>query len=72
MLTGCVVPCLQLPIKKIKLQGYYDGYNTDDFIAFVEEVELAGYYRPAVTVREVASPTIREAEQIGSRIGSDE
>jgi hypothetical protein len=37
MLTGGVVPCLPpLPIKKIKLQGHYDGYNTDDFIAFVE------------------------------------
>ncbi len=38
MLTGGVVPCLPpLPIKKIKLQGHYDGYSTDDFIAFVEE-----------------------------------
>jgi hypothetical protein len=37
MLTGGVVPCVQpLPIKKIKLQGRYDGYNTDDFIAFLE------------------------------------
>ena len=38
MLTGGVVPCLRpWPIKKIKLQGKYAGYNTDDFIAFVEE-----------------------------------
>lgn len=37
MLTGGVVPCLRpWPIKKIKLQGKYEGYNTDDFIAFVE------------------------------------
>jgi len=37
MLTGGVVPCLQpWPIKKIKLQGRYEGYNTDDFVAFVE------------------------------------
>jgi hypothetical protein len=37
MLTGGVVPCLQpLPITKIKLQGKYAGYNTDDFIAYVE------------------------------------
>ncbi len=37
MLTGGVVPCLQpWPIKKIKLQGKYAGYNTDDFIAFLE------------------------------------
>jgi hypothetical protein len=37
MLTGGVVPCLQpFPIKQIKLQGKYAGYNTDDFIVFVE------------------------------------
>ena len=37
MLTGGIVPGLPpLPIKRIKLQGRYDGYNTDDFIAFVE------------------------------------
>ncbi len=38
MLTGGAVPCLRpWPIKRIKLQGKYEGYNTDDFIAFVEE-----------------------------------
>lgn len=39
MLTESFVPCLTrpLPIKKIKLQGRYDGYHTDDFIAFVED-----------------------------------
>ena len=37
MLTGGVVPCIQpLPIKEIKLQGKYAGFNTDDFIAFAE------------------------------------
>jgi hypothetical protein len=37
MLTGGIVPGLPpLPINRIKLQGRYDGYNTDDFIAFVE------------------------------------
>lgn len=37
MLTGGVVPCLQpLPIKQIKLQGKYAGYDTDDFIVFAE------------------------------------
>ena len=31
------MPCLQpWPIKKIKLQGRYEGYKTDDFIVFVE------------------------------------
>lgn len=38
MLTGGAVPCLPAwPIQKIKLQGRYAGYNTDDFIAFVED-----------------------------------
>ena len=38
MLTGGVVPCLPpWPVKKIKLQGRYAGYQTDDFIVFVEE-----------------------------------
>ena len=38
MLTGGVVPCLPpWPVKKIKLQGRYTGYQTDDFIVFVEE-----------------------------------
>lgn len=38
MLTGGAVPCLRpWPIKRIKLQGRYEEYKTDDFIAFVEE-----------------------------------
>ena len=38
MLTGGFAPCLPLlPIKKIKLQGRYDGYETDDCIVFLEE-----------------------------------
>jgi hypothetical protein len=38
MLAGGAVPCLPAwPIQKIKLQGRYAGYNTDDFIAFVED-----------------------------------
>jgi hypothetical protein len=37
MLSGGVVPCLPaLPIKQIILQGKYAGYDTDDFIVFVE------------------------------------
>lgn len=38
MLTEGFVPSLpNLPIKRIKLQGRYEGYNTDDFIVFVED-----------------------------------
>jgi hypothetical protein len=37
MLCGGFVPCLPpWPIKKIKLQGRYTGYETDDLIVFVE------------------------------------
>lgn len=38
MLTGGAVPCLPpWPIVKVKLQGRYAGYQTDDFIVFVEQ-----------------------------------
>ena len=38
MLSGGFVPCLPaFPIKKIKLQGRYEGYQTDDCIVFLEE-----------------------------------
>ena len=38
MLSGQVAPCLPPhPIKKIKLQGHYAGFNTDDFIVFSKQ-----------------------------------
>jgi hypothetical protein len=38
MLTGGFSPCLPCwPISKIKLQGKFAGYNTDDLIVFVEQ-----------------------------------
>lgn len=38
MLTGGFVPCLPCwPISKIKLQGKFAGYETDDMIVFVEK-----------------------------------
>jgi energy-coupling factor transporter ATP-binding protein EcfA2 len=40
MLTGRIAPCLPpWPITKIKLQGRYVGYETDDFIVFVKNLE---------------------------------
>ena len=37
MLTGGFAPCLPCwPISKIKLQGKFDGYDTDDLVVFVE------------------------------------
>ena len=40
MLSGRFAPCLpQFQITKIKLQGRYDGFNTDDFIVFTKQLE---------------------------------
>ena len=40
MLTGGFAPCLPTwPVKKIKLQGKYTGYETDDLIVFVENAD---------------------------------
>ena len=40
MLTGGYAPCLPCwPIKKIKLQGKIDGFDTDDLIVFVENAD---------------------------------
>jgi hypothetical protein len=37
MLTGGFAPCMPCwPIKKIKLQGKYAGYDTDDMVIFIE------------------------------------
>ena len=38
MLTGGISPCLPpFPIVKIKLQGHYAGFNTDDLIVFAKD-----------------------------------
>ena len=40
LLTGRMAPCLPAwPITKIKLQGHYAGYDTDDFIIFVQDAQ---------------------------------
>ncbi|MCM2409478.1 ATP-binding protein, partial [Anabaena sp. PCC 7938] len=40
MLTGRLAPCLPpFPIIRIKLQGRYAGFNTDDFIVFTKQSE---------------------------------
>lgn len=39
MLTGGYAPCVPCwPIKEIKLQGKIDGFDTDDLVVFVEEI----------------------------------
>ena len=40
MLSGCVAPCLPPhQIIKLKLQGRYAGFNTDDFIVFSKQFQ---------------------------------
>ena len=42
MLTGCIAPCLPpYPITKLKLQGHYAGFATDDFIVFTKHIQTA-------------------------------
>ncbi|MHB1678130.1 MAG: hypothetical protein ACYCSS_11450 [Sulfuriferula sp.] len=44
MLAGGFAPCLPcLPISKIKLQGKYAGYDTDDLIVFVKDSQGLEY-----------------------------
>jgi hypothetical protein len=37
MLCRGLAPCINIPIKKIKLQGKYNGYETDDLIIFSDD-----------------------------------
>ncbi len=41
MLTGRVAPCLpSWPIMRLKLQGSYAGFKTDDFVVFIKDPQL--------------------------------
>ena len=59
MLSGGVSPCLpSWPIKKIKLQGKYGGFSTDDCIIFTkepngkQEAKLLAQIKPSVSITE--------------------
>ena len=59
MLTGGFAPCLPCwPIKQIKLQGKFAGYDTDDLIIFVnkssgnEERKILGQIKHSVSITE--------------------
>jgi hypothetical protein len=60
MLTGGFAPCLLplWPIKKIKLQGKYAGYDTDDLIVFAKspdaekEIKLIGQIKHSLKITE--------------------
>lgn len=57
MLAGQPAPCLpSFPISKLKLQGRYDGFHTDDFIVFANdyhtdnEAKLLGQIKHDITI----------------------
>lgn len=59
MLTGGFAPCLPCwPIKKIKLQGKFAGYDTDDLIVFVEKAgngekrKILGQIKHSISITE--------------------
>lgn len=59
MLTGGYAPCLPTwPIRKIKLQGKIEGYDTEDLIVFTKhpdrekEAKLLGQIRHSITIAE--------------------
>jgi len=69
MLTGGFAPCIPyFPITKIKLQGKFDGYDTDDLIVFLEESgggekrKILGQIKHFVTITE-KDPTFGEVIQ---------
>lgn len=59
MLAGGYAPCLPCsPIKKIKLQGKFSGYQTDDLIVFTQDLtskkerKLLGQIKHSITITE--------------------
>ncbi len=59
MLTGGFVPCMPCwPISKIKLQGKFAGYDTDDLVVFVEKPgsnqkrKLLGQIKHSISITE--------------------
>jgi hypothetical protein len=58
MLTGRLAPCLPpFPITKIKLQGRYADFNTDDFIVFAKQPETEGAGRLLAQIKHNISIT---------------
>jgi hypothetical protein len=58
MLSGRLAPCLPpFPITKIKLQGHYAGFNTDDFIVFTKQPETEGEARLLAQIKHYISIT---------------
>lgn len=62
MLTGGFAPCLPpWPIVKVKLQGKYEGYDTDDLIVFAREPSGGREAKLLVQVKHAVSITPSDA-----------
>jgi hypothetical protein len=60
MLSGRLAPCLPpFPITKIKLQGRYAGFHTDDFIVFAKQPETEIEARLLAQIKHDISITAR-------------
>lgn len=61
MLSGRIAPCIPLfPIIKIKLQGHYAGFNTDDFIVFSKQPETEKEARLLTQIKHDISITAKD------------
>lgn len=61
MLSGRLAPCIPpFPIIKIKLQGHYAGFNTDDFIVFSKQPETEKEARFLAQIKHDISITARD------------
>lgn len=62
MLSGRLAPCLPpFPITKIKLQGRYSGFNTDDFIVFSKQPKTDQEAKLLAQIKHDISITARDA-----------
>lgn len=61
MLTGRVAPCLPpWPITKLKLQGRYAGFNTDDFIVFARQPQAEREAKLMAQIKHKVSITAKD------------
>ncbi|MBD2325408.1 ATP-binding protein [Alkalinema sp. FACHB-956] len=61
MLSGRLAPCLPpFPITKIKLQGRYAGFNTDDFIVFAKQPDTDREARLLAQIKHDVSITAKD------------
>lgn len=61
MLTGGFAPCLPCwPIRKIKLQGKYAGYDTDDLVVYIENPSSSATRKMLAQIKHTISITEKD------------